>query len=411
MKLNIFPKTLGVANTLTFHPYFQNLYKDSPENIEFIQDYYENDIYKKNIKEHEDFINLFRNTCLENGLIEKQIDEFIQSRDIALSQKMKKDYPIWVGILPLYFGPNDWMIEIEDIWSLFYPFSGNAENADYDLTMSNWVVKILKIFFEMNNCKQIFTHMKESVSMIETIFGQKVLSKTVFLPQSARIPDTELKSYIKTDNHMSFLFQGGSVHTPEHFFLRGGLETLQGFLNAYEINSNIHLTIIYDIQVLHPQLISLMKNHPGITYIPNWQTDEQLTQHRTNSDVFIIPAFRIHCMSTLMSMVRGNPIICSDGWGFDEYVYHNYTGLIAKGQKCSWKDKDGIFRESYKLGRGILQPELAKNVENAIIKISSDLNFFNTLRMNCVNEYVKNYTNNTRNQILENIINKIYDRT
>lgn len=404
MKLNIFPKTLGKKDTFAFHPYFKNLYNDPPENIEFVQEY----VDKQNTDGYEQFIKAFKQKCLENDISEEQINKFIESRDIELSNKMKNGIPVWVAVLPMYIGSNDWMIEIEDCWSLFFPFSGNAENADYDLTMSNWVVRILKVFFEMDNCKLIMTHMKDTVNMIETVFGKKVLSKTVFLQQSAKIPENELKVEIKTTDHMRFLFQGGSVHTPEHFFLRGGLETLVGFANAYEKNQNIHLTIIYDMSVLPDTLVSMLRSHPGITYVPKWQTDEQMAQHQVNNDVFIIPAFRIHCMSTLMSMVRGNPIICSDGWGFDEYVYHNYTGLVAKGQTCSWKDKNGLFRESYKLGRGLLQKELMLNVEQSILKISSDLNFFNTLRMNCVNEYIKNYQNDTRNQVLLNVINRIY---
>jgi hypothetical protein len=130
--------------------------------------------------------------------------------------------------------------------------------------------------------------------------------------------------------------------------------------------------------------------------------------HRQQADVFVIPAFRIHCMSTLMSMARGNPVICSDGWGFDEYVCNNYTGIIAKGQKCSWNDEKGIFRESYKLGRGILQQDLMKNIEKAMLKLSTNLNLYNNIRMNCINEYYKNYNNHTRNQVLSSIINNLY---
>jgi len=403
MKLNVFPQTLGNPNTIAFHPYYKNLYDDSPENIEFVNEYEEN----QNLTEYEKFVNKFKSECIKKGISEDNINKYISSTNVELSKKMKYGIPVWVSTLPLYFGPNDWIIEIEDCWSLFYPHAGNAENSDYNLSESNWVVKILKILFEMDNCKEILTHMKDSINFIETVFGEKVLGKTSFLQQSVNIPEDELKLYLKKDNFTTFLFHGGSVHTPEHFFLRGGLETLNAFINVYKINKNIHLKVVYDTRSLHGNITSFMKSHPGITYYEEWQSDDQMKYHRQESDIYLIPAFRIHCMSTLMSLARGNPVICSDGWGFDEYVYNNYTGLVAKGQKCSWKDKQGLFRESYKLGRAILQPDLMKNVENAMLKISTNLNLYNNLRMNCINEYFKNYTNDTRNQVLSRILNNL----
>ena len=406
MKLNIFPTTIKTDFTthkIAFHPYFINLYKDSQTDIAFVEEYDEN----QNSTIYDEFIKKFKHECLKNGVSEENFNLHLKSIDIESSKKMKYGTPVFVPILPLYCGPNDWIIEIEDGWNLFYPHAGHAENSDYDLTSSNWVIKILKVLFEMDNCKQILTHMKDSINFIEKVFGEKVLGKTSFLQQSVDIPDNELKLYPKKDNFTTFLFHGGSVHTPEHFFLRGGLETLNAFINAYKINKNIHLKVVYDTRSLNNNITSFMKNHPGITYYEEWQSDEQMKHHRQESDVFLIPAFRIHCMSTLMSLARGNPVICSDGWGFDEYVYNNYTGLIAKGQKCSWKDDNGLFRESYTLGRGILQYDLMKNVENSILKISTNLNLYNNLRMNCVNEYCKNYTNDTRNQVLSRILNNL----
>jgi len=404
MKLNIFPNTHpNNPNTWAYHPYYKNMYNDSPEDIDFVEEYDD----KQDLSKYDEFIQEFKSRCIKSGISEENINTYLNSTNIELSKKMKNGIPVWVSTIPLYFGPNDWIIEIEDCWSLFYPFHGNAENADYDLTDSNWLVKILRVLFEMDNCKQILTHIKDSINFIDVVFGEKVLGKTSFLQQSVDIPDEEVKLYKKTDKHTVFLFHGGSVHTPEHFFLRGGLETLQAFINAYEINKNIHLNVVYDVNVLHDSITSLMRKHPGITYFDQWQTDEQMKIHRQQADVFVVPAYRIHCMSTLMSMARGNPVICSDGWGFAEYIYDNYTGIITKGQKCSWNDEKGIFRESYKLGRGIIQQDLMKNIEKAMLKLSTNLNLYNNMRMNCINEYYKNYTNNTRNQVLSSIINNL----
>ena len=46
----------------------------------------------------------------------------------------------------------------------------------------------------------------------------------------------------------------------------------------------------------------------------------------------------------------GQAVVVSDGWGMDEYVDHDRTGLIVTGRagKTSWMDrKVGLLRENY----------------------------------------------------------------
>ena len=49
-------------------------------------------------------------------------------------------------------------------------------------------------------------------------------------------------------------------------------------------------------------------------------------------------------------MSYGMAVICSDGWGFNEYIEDGVNGFIVQGRygKTSWIDREqGVLRENY----------------------------------------------------------------
>jgi hypothetical protein len=400
IKLNIFQQHM---KPVSYHPFYKNIYNNPPDNIEFVEDFYSTDnLPEEHIKKNKEFLNKFKNKCLSEEITANQFDEFINGANLESSLKMKPDMIIWVGVFPHYIGPYDWIVQIEDIWSLYHPHQGNGYNSEYDIKNS-WVTKILRILFEFDNCKQIQTMTKSTVTQIKILFGDNVFGKTRFCPHSIQLNDSDIKYYEKTSDITNFLFHGSWNHTPEHIFLRGGLETLVAFQKAYEKCNKIKLNFVYDKQMLHPKILETLYRHPGIVYHPRYVTDDELSQLRHDSDVLILPAYRVHSISVLHSMCRGNPVICCDGWGFDEYITDNHNGFISKGQKCSYYDKDGIFRENYNLGKGMLQQDLTLNIEKNILTLAKNNAIYNNMRFNCIFEYYKNHTNDIRNKVLENI--------
>jgi len=402
VELNIFPQN---QKSIPFHPFFQNIYNNPPAGFKFTNSICQVDMY-----EYEKFIQDFKDKCMAIGVTADEFNHFLNSRDIADSQLMPPNIPIWVAVIPGYVGPNDWMLETEDCWHFFEPFFGNGRNTTVDVKNS-FVTKILKVLFEFDNCKGIITHTKDSFNFIKILFGNKVFSKTYFCPQAVEIPADDLKLTPKVSDTTTLLFHGSWNHTPEHFYLRGGYEMIQAFLKANSKNSNVKLNIVYNRNALDSQTLQILDTHPDIKFYSEYLNDDELNSVRNASDIFIIPAYRLHSMSTLLSLCRGNPVICCDGWGFDEYVINNYNGIIAKGQKCSYYDSDGLMREAYHLGlsngnKVIPQIELIDNLIDAILTIT-DNRIYNNMRRNCLIEYDKNYTISKRNDILTTILNEI----
>jgi glycosyltransferase involved in cell wall biosynthesis len=405
MKLNIF--NISFDNGMPWHPFFKNLYNNPPENISFVQEYER--ISDDDINNH---LNIFVQKCLEANIPANIIDGYIEYLNsvgaINNSMEMKLGIPVWVAVLPQYVGPNDWILEVEDFWLAFLPWLSNGMNYDVDLK-THWIVQILRVLFEMENCKQIITHTKDTLNFIKIVFGEKVFAKTSFCQQSVNIDTSDIKNTPKSSDITTFLFHGSWNHTQDHFFLRGGLETINAFESVYKINPNCKLIVNYNSDNIPKHIVHFLETHPGIEYYPKYLSDDEIKNLRLRSDVFIIPAYRLHSMSTLTSMCYGNPIICSDGWGFDEYVTNNYNGVICKGQLCSFYDDEGIMRENYSLGdRNTGNQNLQKNIENAMLLLSTNNTIYNNMRFNCIDQYYKNHTNEIRNNRFNQIMKQIF---
>jgi glycosyltransferase involved in cell wall biosynthesis len=81
----------------------------------------------------------------------------------------------------------------------------------------------------------------------------------------------------------------------------------------------------------------------AVRVIDRFVTSDEMAQLHAQSDIYLLPAARIHIVSLLQAMGHGLPVIVSDGWGFAEYVEDGRNGLILPGRygMSSWADIEG----------------------------------------------------------------------
>ena len=408
----------SVGESIPYHPFFKLIFDNPPTGIEFVESYTGQDA-----KAFNKFIRKFKNICIKNGVDRADVNEFVSSRNVKALKTMNADLPVWCGVVPYFLGPNDWVLETEDCWHFFEPWFGNNRNEHANLETSPYTT-ILRCLFEMDNCKGIITHTKDSLNFIRAVFGNKVLSKSFFCQQAVKINKRFLKPPIQQNKQeVRFLFHGSWNHSIFNFLVRGGYDVLHCFDSAYKINNNIRLVFVHDEKKLTyardtddspnstmVQLVESIKSHPGIEYHGNYVSDKKLDEIRQSVDIFLLPSYRLHSMSCLRSMCLGKPVVCSDGWGFDEYITNWYNGVICEGNQASHIDDQGIMRETYGKCVGRVQTDLCENVIRAMLTLAESPELRDIMSQNCINEYNTRYNIKDRNKVLGQILNKCFQK-
>jgi len=341
------------------------------------------------------------------GIGDKDFNEFIATRDFEEMSRIPLDRNIWVTTIPYYIGPNNWLLECEDWGTLCYPFIGNNHNCLGDV-QNHFAVKILRTQFEMDNFLGIVTHIKSTVDSIRGVFGDKVANKTYYVPIGYDVPEATPNKIVEDDT-FNLLFHGSFNHTDLHFFLRGGLELVAAFKEAYKVNKNLLLTVIYDrkgMVRIPKDVVEELDSHPGIVYIDRRVTKKELFTELEYCHATCIPAYRIHSQSTLQSLMNYRPVICSDGWGFDEFVQDGINGYIAEGNESSWTDEHGIMREQYKTGN--ISKKLVESLTATFLKISRDKKKYDELAENARSSVEVYNSIDNRNKMLGKVFNKVF---
>src|SRR5262249_19494519 len=140
---------------------------------------------------------------------------------------------------------------------------------------------------------------------------------------------------------------------PDSFFLRGGLEVLRALELLQPRYPNLRLTLRTGLPRLTRRYRRIMEK--CWVRVLNWFVpDPEMDELMRNTQIFLLPAARIHVVSVLRSMAYGHVVVASDGWGFDEYIEHDRNGIIVPGRygRQSWVDpENGMLREDYRITR------------------------------------------------------------
>jgi glycosyltransferase involved in cell wall biosynthesis len=352
------------------------------------------------------YLAAFTDRCRSSGMSQHQIAEFLRSRPLEWIFSIPPEAEmVFVPTYPFYLAPNNWMIEIEDYTTLLYPFVHNGFTRDLEIT-SNPCFLAIKALFSLPNCKAIITHVRNTYDTLCLLFkGDGIIDKIKFVPIGFPM---EKLSRERDGRRINVLFINSYHGGASHFFVRGGRELLEAFRIAAERYPRLHLTIRnpLPLQALTEHERRLVKLHPRITHIEQHLEEVEFKKLLHASDIFIIPAYRLHIISTVQALSYGMPVISSDGWGFSEFVEDGITGFLARGRYGvqSWIDEQGILRENYiDYGRNEL---LTNSLVEKLSALAEDPDRLETMSRNARAFAEQHFSIERRNRLLGEILDR-----
>lgn len=297
---------------------------------------------------------------------------FVHSRHFR-SQVMapRKAELAFLTSLPQTYGQHPWVIEIEDSTTLFFPFLPNGLTSDLDVKASPYY-KLTKALLESPSCRAILTHMRSTFDTLPTLFESDIIArKTHYAPLGVRLPERwQTQDESET---IDLLFTNSWHQQQVGFYLRGGLDVLEAFEILHERYPQLRLTLRTQLPRLDDRYQRLVEKC-WIRVIDRFMPAKELEELQSQTHIYLLPSARIHIVSMLQAMAYGQVVVASDGWGVEEYVEHERTGMIVKGRAgtVSWMDESvGLLREDYShLYES--NPVVVRNIVDAVSRLVED---------------------------------------
>lgn len=273
---------------------------------------------------------------------------FVLTRDLRSQLLAPGDSTVFLTSIPFTLGQFDWVVEIEDTTTLFFPFHLNGSVSNEDIAASPYPAMV-RYLLELPSCRAVLTHMQGTFDSFEALFGSEIIRKKLYyVPLGIkRTPFPESTPSATT----TFLFWNSWHQKDGGFFLRGGIDVIHAFHRARSNGANIKLVIRSAIPDELPAETRALLDEPGIEVISTFLERQDWRALQAECDVLLLPSARIHVVSLLESLTSGRPVITSDGWGIDEYVDAGRTALVVPGRggNVSWIDPDtGVLNEDYR---------------------------------------------------------------
>jgi glycosyltransferase involved in cell wall biosynthesis len=279
------------------------------------------------------------------------VARFLQTRHLQ-SQLLLGDRRrlVFLTSIPHTYNQNDWVIEIEDPTTLFFPMIQNGHTCDLDIGKSPYL-PIVKAMLESAECKAVVTHMRSTAALLPALFGSDIIRrKVVYAPLGVKLPARWQRHEPRPDGEpIDLLFINSWCQIPENFFVRGGLDVLEAFAILRVRYPQLRLTIRSSLPVLADHYQRIIAGG-WVRVINRFLTAEEMAELHATSDIFLLPAARVHIVSLLQAMSYGLAVVAADGWGMEEYIDHGRNGLVVRGRygKTSWADPEaGLLREDY----------------------------------------------------------------
>jgi dTDP-glucose pyrophosphorylase len=298
--------------------------------------------------------------------------KFLRSRHFP-SQVMLPARPnlLFLTSIPFTCDQHPWVIEIEDVTTLFFPFIRNGETSEVRVTSSPYF-PMVKYLLESPRCRGIITHMRSTAEALPRLFASEVIgAKTTWIPCGTVLPAKPQSQ--ESTGTVDMLFTCSWHQDPNSFFLRGGLEVLRALERLQPHYPNLRLTLRTALPRLRSQYRRILEKC-WVRVIDRFLPDREMEELMRSTHIFLLPAARIHVMSVLRAMAYGQVVVASDGWGFEEYVQHGHNGIIVPGRygKQSWVDPETrMLCEDYRTTR-VADRQVVRNLVEAIAALAEN---------------------------------------
>ncbi len=320
------------------------------------------------------------------------------------------NFSLPLTVVPTYYKqlPSPHCIVIEDYITLFFPHIHNGSNFNFN-PQTFMYLQAYRDAFENDNFRGVICHMRQTLESIDHMFGnsEKIGKKLFYLPLAYESGIEQIK---KTNaDRIVLTFTNSFGGQKNNFPLRGGLECLLLYKELYEAgHTNLFLNLVGPVNVDDDLLQWFRDCKNVVMHGPNtiihgreMLTDDVIHSILLDTDLFLIPACRIHSMSVVRALCYGNVVIGSNGWGFNEFLDEEYCCV---GQEKASYIEDGILKERYSLH--LEQPNLTLlgSLREKITALIEDPSQIDAVKQHNLLSSREDFSKTKRDIILENII-------
>jgi glycosyltransferase involved in cell wall biosynthesis len=348
--------------------------------------------------------------CLKQKAPFRETVNFLFSRDVHSQMSLPRhNRLLFLTSVPYTFGQDPWVIEVEDITSLFFPYIHNGNTATLNVEAIP-EFRCVKAMLERPECRGILTHVRATADGIAKLFQSPAITqKTTHVPMGIRTPEQFQRH--EPSPTINLLFTNSWHQATHSFYLRGGLDVLEAFARLRPAYPELRLTLRTKLpHDLAPRYQAILREC-DVAVLDEFLPQDELDSLIRSSHIYLLPAARIHIMSVLQSMSYGLVPIVSDGWGMTEYVDNRRTGLVVPGRygKISWNDtKNGMLREDYAPLRRS-DPLVTQHLVDAISQVADDLPLRRELAQNARHEVQTRFNMARWNVGLKRVLDRAWE--
>lgn len=195
------------------------------------------------------------------------------------------------------------------------------------------------IFLEKLTCRFATDICPESEGVIRTIKEYKITTRPVELIGKGSVNGVDTEFYSKDDldpEKLNTIRQSIGYDPAKRYLLfvgrvvndKGISELLRAFNRLEDNTGLIVLGPVESSDPVHPEVLDILKNHPGIVHI-NWT--EEVRYYMALADLLIHPSYREGLPNVLLQAGSMEcPIVCSDINGNSDIVTDHKTGVLFR---------------------------------------------------------------------------------
>ncbi len=333
--------------------------------------------------------------CLAHGARPRETIDFLRTRSRASQLLLpKRNDLVFLTSVPFTFGQDPWVIEIEDVASLLYPYVENGRTANVKVEQQPGYRRGEALARALPQLPQESLRTSEPrPDGISKLFRSDTISqKTTYIPMGVRTPSDYQRH--GPSSTLNLLFLNSWHQDPNSFYLRGGLDVLEAFAMLHAAHPELRLTLRTRLPPdLAPRYRRIIED-TGVSVLDEFLPSDRMHDLMLWNHIFLLPSARIHIMSVLQAMAYGLVPVVSDGWGMTEYVEHGRNGLVVGGRygKVAWNDEqNGMLREHYSpMYRS--DSQVTQNLVNELSQLADDAHLRQELGENARHDVETRFT-------------------
>ena len=175
--------------------------------------------------------------------------------------------------------------------------------------------------------------------------GEK--AHTVRWGKRNQVNEMDLRSRIGRSKIRLLFVNSGNINTPEHFYAKGGLETIHAFMLLRKRFPSLELVVRSNMP---DEFKRYCRSFPNLHVIDDVVSREEIHTLWKSADIFVLPNHVNTPASVFLdAMSYGLPVVTTDIWANAELIQDGTNGLLIHHEQASeYVDQDVMHLNSKK---------------------------------------------------------------